>query len=299
MLDFNDLRFFASIVSHGGFSAAARALGIPKSRLSRRLTALEKHLGVRLLERSTRHPALTEVGQQVFEHAQAAIVEATAVEEVAQRMQAEPRGFVRVTCPIGLQKAITDGLPSFLVRYPKLRVLVISTDRRVDLINEGVDVAVRVRERLDTDADLQIHRIGRSRRILVASPGLAAQVAEISAPFELSALPLLSQFEHSLPTTWNLSSDARGEETLTFEPRFASGSFELLLAAAREGLGVALLPAANCQEDLASGRLVRVLPEWSGSDGILHVIFTSRRGMLPGVRAVVDFLTSALRNAAD
>jgi DNA-binding transcriptional LysR family regulator len=299
VLDFNDLQFFAAVIKHRGFSAAARALGVPKSRLSRRVTVLEEHLGVRLLERSTRHLALTEIGQQVYEHAQAAVAEAAAVEEAAQRMRAEPRGRVRVSCPAGLQGAIAEGLPAFLATYPMLRVLCMITDRRIDLIHEGIDVAVRVRERLDTDADLQMRRIGISRRVLVASPSFVATHPSIDGPEDLCNVPLLSQHEHPVSSTWNLATGDGRSETISFEPRLATGSFELLLSSARAGLGVGLLPAYNCGEDIQSGRLVRILPDWSGSDGILHVIFTSRRGMVPGVRAVVDFLADALKCAAD
>jgi DNA-binding transcriptional LysR family regulator len=106
MRDFNDLQFFAAVVTHRGFSAAARALGLPKSRVSRRVALLEELLGVRLLDRTTRGIGLTEVGQQVFEHARAAVIEAEAAEEAALRMQAEPRGLVRLSCPLGLQSAI-------------------------------------------------------------------------------------------------------------------------------------------------------------------------------------------------
>lgn len=299
MLDFNDLHFFAAVVNHRGFSAAARALGLPKSRLSRRVTVLEERLGVRLLERSTRHLALTEVGQQVYQHAQAAVIAAEAIEDVAQRMHAEPRGLVRMSCPVGLQGAVAERLPAFLTKHPKLRVLFIATDRRVDLIHEGVDVAVRVRERLDTDADLQMRRIGRSRRILVANPELAAKHPSVRDPSELAKLALLSQHEHPVSSTWNLTSQSGVTQTVTFEPYFASGSFELLLSSARAGLGVALLPAINCQKDIETGNLVRILPDWSGSDGTLHVVFMSRRGMLPGVRAAVDFLAEALKSATD
>src|SRR6201988_4246020 len=165
--DFNDLQFFAAVVLNRGFSAGARALGVPKSRVSRRVALLEERLGVRLLDRTTRGLGLTQVGQQVFEHARAAIVEAEAAEEAALRMQTEPRGLVRLSCPLGLQDVIASSLPSFLAAHPQLRVQCIATNRRVDLIQEGIDVAIRVRERLDTDADMQVKRIGVSRGILV------------------------------------------------------------------------------------------------------------------------------------
>lgn len=294
--DFNDLQFFAAVVVHQGFSAAARALRLPKSRISRRVALLEERLGVRLLDRTTRGLGLTEVGQQVFEHARAAVIEAEAAEEAALRMQAEPRGLVRLSCPLGLQDAIAGPLPAFLAAHPQLRVQCIATNRRVDLIHEGVDVAIRVRERLDTDADLQVKRIGISRRILVASPKLLAKTDAPVAPADLTKFPILYQEEQS-GGTWLLTAENGDTSSVQLEPRLATGSFELLIAAACQGAGIALLPTRSCQAALASGALVRVLPQWSGTDGILHLVFASRRGMLPSVRAVIDFAAAALKSS--
>jgi DNA-binding transcriptional LysR family regulator len=295
--DFNDLQFFAAVVLNRGFSAGARALGVPKSRVSRRVALLEERLGVRLLDRTTRGLGLTEVGQQVFEHARAAVIEAEAAEEAALRMQSEPRGLVRMSCPLGLQGAIAAPLPAFLAAHPRLRLHCFVTNRRVDLIHEGIDVAIRVRERLDTDADLQMKRIGVSRRILIASPALLAKIGAPSTPAELPNFPILHQDPQGAGA-WNLTAESGETTTVAIEPRLASGSFDILLASACQGAGIALLAAANCQEALASGALVRVLPHWSGIDGILHLVFASRRGMLPGVRAVIDFAAAALKSSA-
>lgn len=297
MRDFNDLQFFAAVVVHRGFSAAARALGLPKSRVSRRVALLEERLGVRLLDRTTRGLGLTQVGQQVFEHARAAVIEAEAAEEAALRMQTEPRGLVRLSCPLGLQAAIAAPLPDFLAAHPRLRVQCIATNRRVDLIHEGVDVAIRVRERLDTDAELQVKRIGVSRRILVTSPNLLKALGVPKSPADLANFPVLHQEEQGFGT-WELTSDNGETSSVPIEPRLASGSFEILMAAARQGAGITLLPATYCQDTLATGALVRVLPEWSGTEGILHLVFASRRGMLPSVRAVIDFVAAALKSSA-
>jgi DNA-binding transcriptional LysR family regulator len=294
--DFNDLQFFAAVVLNHGFSAAARVLGVPKSRVSRRVALLEDRLGVRLLDRTTRGLGLTQVGQQVFEHARAAVIEAEAAEEAALRMQAEPRGLVRLSCPLGLQDVIAGPLPGFLAAHPQLRVQCIATNRRVDLVHEGVDVAIRVRERLDTDADLQVKRIGVSRRILVASPNLLAKGGAPVSPADLANFPILHQEEQS-GGTWRLTSEDGDIGSVVVEPRLATGSFDVLIAAACQGAGIALLPARSCQEALFSGALVRVLPKWSGTDGILHLVFASRRGMLPGVRAVIDFAAAALKSS--
>ncbi len=295
--DFNDLQFFAAVVLHRGFSAGARALGVPKSRLSRRVALLEKRLGVRLLDRTTRGLGLTEVGQQVFEHARAAMMEAEAAEEAAARMQSEPRGLVRMSSPLGFQSVIAAALPAFLAAHPRLRVQCVVTNRRVDLIHEGVDVAIRVRERLDTDAELQMKRIGISRRILVASPSLIAKMGKPSAPDDLTDFPILHQDTRGA-SVWNLAAQSGETKTVAAEPRLATGSFDILIAAACAGTGIALLPAADCREALAAGALTRVLPQWSGVDGILHLVFVSRRGMLPSVRAVIDFAAAALKSSA-
>jgi DNA-binding transcriptional LysR family regulator len=298
MRDFNDLQFFAAVVAHRGFSAAARALGLPKSRISRRVALLEERLGVRLLDRTTRGLGLTQVGQQVFEHARAAVIEAEAAEQAALRMQAEPRGLVRLSCPLGLQSAIAAPMSGFLAAHPLLRLQCIVTNRRVDLVHEGIDVAIRVRERLDTDADLQMKRIGVSRRILVASPTLLAKEGEPTTPADLGKLPILDQAQQG-GNIWHLTADNGDTCTVAVEPRLATGSFDVLIAAACQGAGIALLPAAQCRAALASGALVRVLPQWSGIDGIVHLVFASRRGMLPSVRAVIDFAAAALKSSTD
>src|SRR5579863_6399311 len=137
MRDLNDLNFFAAVVAHGGFSAASRALSIPKSRISRRITALEERLGVRLIERSTRRFNVTEVGQDVYRHARAALAEADSIDEVASRRKGEPQGLVRISVPQGADRVIAAGLPRLLERHPRLRVQVIVLNRRVDLIDEG------------------------------------------------------------------------------------------------------------------------------------------------------------------
>jgi DNA-binding transcriptional LysR family regulator len=180
---------------------------LKKSKIERRRKSREcRILGVRLLDRTTRGIGLTEVGQQVFEHARAAVIEAEAAEEAALRMQAEPRGLVRLSCPLGLQSAIAASMAAFLAAHPLLRLQCVVTNRRVDLIHEGVDVAIRVRERLDTDADLQVKRIGTSRRILVASPRLLANKDEPTTPAELPAFPILHQ-EQQGGNTWFLTAE--------------------------------------------------------------------------------------------
>jgi len=144
MQDLNDLYFYVQIVDHGGFAPAGRALGLPKSTLSRRLAALEERLGVRLIQRSTRRFTVTEIGQTYYEHCKAMLVEAEAAQEAIDTLKNEPRGVIRMTCPIPLVNAYVGGmLADFMVCYPHVTVQMETTNRRVDLISESLDLALR------------------------------------------------------------------------------------------------------------------------------------------------------------
>jgi len=294
MQDLNDLNLFVAVVTHGGFSAAARALDAPKSRLSRRIAGLEEHLGVRLLERSTRRFQVTDVGEDVFRHARAAMSEAEAIDHIVLQRKAEAQGLVRVAAPPGADRLISRSLPALLARYPKLRVQVIVTNRRVDLIEERVDVAVRLREALDTDADLQMKVISRAAGVLVASPDLLALHGPLDSPLALRAYPTVSLTDTTGPDRWVLRNAGGDEMAIVHEPRLSSSSPSIVRQAAAEGVGVTVLPEWSCRELLECGRLVRILPEWTRRQGVVHMVFTSRRGLLPGVRAVIDFLAEAL-----
>ena len=293
--DLNDLYFFAAVVEHAGFSAAGRALGIPKSRLSKRVAQLEERLGVRLLQRTTRRFVVTEVGERFYTHCRAVLEEAQAAQDAVDELRAEPRGVVRLSCPVSLaQTVLAFLLPDFLARYPKMQVRVLSSDRRVDVIGEGYDLAIRVRSKLDTDANLVIRSFGVASTTLVASPALLKSYGHPATPDELAGLPALSMLEHEGAQVWELV-DAQGKQThVEVQARLVTGDFAVLLEAARRGLGVALLPDFVCAPAINAGDLVVVLPDWSVPQGTMHFVYPSRRGMLPGVRALVDFLAERL-----
>lgn len=298
MQDLNDLNLFVAVVNHGGFSAAARALDAPKSRLSRRIAGLEQNLGVRLLERSTRRLQVTEVGRDVYRHAQAAMSEAQAIDDIVLRRKGEPEGLVRISAPPGMDRLISRSMPGLLTRYPKLRVQVIVDNRRIDLVEERIDVAVRVREVFDTDADLQMKVLFRTVGILVASPELLAAQGEPANLWDLRTYPTISLTDARGPDRWMMRGPSGEEVEVVHEPRLASSSPSIVRQAAEDGVGVAALPEWSCRELLESGRLVQVLPEWSRRQGVVHMVFTSRRGLLPGVRVVLDFLAEALNPRA-
>lgn len=293
--DLNDLYFFAAVVEHGGFSSAGRALGIPKSRLSKRIAQLEDRLGVRLLQRTTRRFVVTEVGERFYGHCRAVLEEARAAQDAVDELRTEPRGVVRVSCPVSLvQTVLGHVLPEFLAQHPKMQVRLQATDRRVDVIGEGFDVAIRVRSKLDTDATLVMRTFGQSRVLAVASPDLLKQYGRPQVPSDLSKLPALTNHEHEGAHSWELL-DAQGERVVVdIQPRLICGDFAALLECAKRGIGATLLPEFVCGPGVARGELEVVLPDWSAPQGTMHFVYPSRRGLLPGVRAFVDFLAEKL-----
>ncbi len=293
--DLNDLYFFAAVVEHAGFSAAGRALGVPKSRLSKRVAQLEERLGVRLLQRTTRRFMVTEVGERFYAHCRAVLEEAQAAQDAVDELRAEPRGMVRLSCPVSLaQTVLAHVLPEFLAQYPKLQVRVLASNRRVDVIGEGYDVAIRVRTRLDDDGNLVIRSFGQTRTLLVASPALLDASGRPAEPHALAQLPALSMHEHEGAQLWELLGPTGKQVNVEIQARLISGDFAILLESARRGMGVALLPEFVCAPAIDRGELEVVLPQWSVPQGTMHFVYPSRRGMLPGVRALVDFLADRL-----
>jgi len=290
----DDLYYFAMVVEHGGFAAAGRALGVPKSRLSRHVNALEQRLGVRLLQRSTRRFVVTPVGEDLFRHCQAMLAEAQAAFEVVEQARAEPRGTLRVACPIALASAnLSPILPEFLARYPKVRLELVVENRRVDVIGERFDAALRVRTRPSGEDGLVMRSFASFGEVLVASPAYLERAGRPTDARELSRHATLS-FEPGERQHWTLH---RGEDEVVeveHTPRIICHNFPVLVAAATAGLGITLLPESVARAGLAQGTLEQVLPEWTLPLGILHVVFPSRRGMLPAVRAFIDFLVERL-----
>jgi DNA-binding transcriptional LysR family regulator len=297
MQDLNDLYYFAQVVAHGGFAPAGRALNIPKSKLSRRVAQLEERLNARLIERSSRRFRVTEIGQAFHEQAQAAVAAADRAQALVEASLSEPRGQVNFSCPSGLVELVAPMLPDFLCRYPRVKIRLLALDRPVDLIAEGVDVALRVRVKLETDAALTMRTLAHSRRILVASPAIANRLTS-SAITALAELPTLSTTDHLGDATWILEGPGGVVETINHKPRLACGSFLAVRDAAVAHVGVALLPDHTCAEALRAGQLVRILPDWAGQDGIVHLVFTTRTGLPPHVRAWIDHLAQRFKDPA-
>ena len=246
-------------------------------------------MGLRLIERSSRRFRVTDTGQAFYERCRAILAEAEQAEAVVAEAQSEPHGRIRFSCPTGMLAPIVGLLSSFLVRYPKVRLQIVATDRAVDLIEERVDLALRVRADLTSDAALTMRTLGQSTRIVVASPRLASRVQGVE---HLADLPILATNDSSDELEWRLETEAGRRRVLHVQPRLGCEDMALVRQAAVDGLGVAILPDHVCREALKAGQLVRVLPAWRGMQGIVHLVFTTRRGLPPAVRALIDHLAA-------
>jgi len=290
MEDLNDLALFAKVVEHKGFSAAGEQLGIPKSRVSRHIARLEARLGVRLLQRTSRRLTVTSVGQLFYERCQAVVAMGESARDVIHQAVSEPQGSLRVSCPITLaQFWLTPLLPEFMKAFPKVRLLLSVTNRRIDPVEEQVDVVLRVRRPPFDDSSLVVRRLGQTTDVLVASPSLLALDAGPVDPDDLANWPTLSIPGDGERQIWTLRSGTTVAE-VAHQPRLATTDMFALKRAALEGVGVALLPEIICGDELQDGKLKRVLPEWHCAVSEVQAAFPTRRGMLPAVRALVDFL---------
>ncbi len=291
MQDLNDLYYFVQVVEHQGFAPAGRALNVPKSKLSRRIGILEERLGVRLVQRSTRKFSVTEIGQSYYQHCKAMLVEAEAAQEVIDLTRAEPQGIVRVASPVALLHfQVGAMLAQFMADHPRVQVHLEATNRRVDVIQEGFDLALRVRFPPLEDSDLVMKILGESRQCLVASPALLKQHPPLHVPADLYAVPSVDLGGPQRDYVWQLDGPNGAAALVPHTPRLVTDDMMTLRQAALAGVGVVQLPTMTLREEFRSGVLVRILPDWAPRPGIIHVVFPSRRGLLPAVRQLIDSL---------
>ncbi|WP_313296710.1 LysR family transcriptional regulator [Diaphorobacter sp.] len=291
MQDLNDMLFFAEVVERGGFTAASRSLGIPKSRLSRRISELEQQLGVRLLQRTTRKLSLTEVGETYLRHCIAMREEAQAAADAVAQVKGTPRGTVRVSCPVTLaQTVLGELMPEFLRRNPEVRLEMHVLNRPVNLVDEGVDVALRVRMSLEESGSMVVKRLGDGVQLLVASPDLLIRQGTPQTVADLERLDSIAMPSSDGHNQICLLNAQGQEEIITMQPRYLVDDLLVLRYAALAGTGYCWLPDYLCHHDIAQGRLVRLLPQWNQPKAIVHAVFPSRRGLVPAVRSFLDFL---------
>ncbi|CEJ84371.1 Trancriptional regulatory protein, LysR family protein [Hyphomicrobium sp. GJ21] len=293
MQNLNDLYYFVQVVDHGGYASAGRALGMPKSKLSRRIIELEERLGVRLLQRSTRKLTVTEIGQEYYRHCIAMLVEAEAAQEAIDRSRSGPQGLIRVSAPPALVCfEVGPMIARYMAANPRVAIELDSTSRRVDVIGEAIDVALRVRFPPLETSDLVMRILGESAQRMVASPELVKGLSLPLVPADLSALPSLDLGPMVPKHAWELHCADGSSVRVTHKPRLVTDDMAQLLHAALEGVGIVKLPTMVVATHIALGTLVDVTPGWTPRSGIVHAVFPSRRGLLPSVRGFIDFLAA-------
>jgi DNA-binding transcriptional LysR family regulator len=297
IVDLNDLYLFAQVVERRGFTAAGEVLGITKSRISRRIAQLEARLGARLLQRTSRRMNLTDAGHELYGHCVAMIAEAHAGEDAVRRRLDEPVGRVRVSLPVAIADIVLARLlPGFMQRYPKVRLMVQATNRSVDLIEENIDVVVRGVGITLESSSLVKANLCSVRWALVVSPEYLARNGPIDTLEALvHADTLFNAPMSETETAWRLlgPNDAHHASPIG-KLRLQTDNLAVLKEATLAGMGVCGLPLYACTAELQAGRLKVVLPEWRPKAGNLVILFPSRRGLAPAVRAFVSFLKAEL-----
>ncbi|WP_420212137.1 LysR substrate-binding domain-containing protein [Burkholderia aenigmatica] len=289
--DLNDLYYFVQVVDYGGFAPAGRVLGLPKSRLSRRIALLERQLGVKLIHRSTRSFTTTEYGQIYYTRCKTMLAKVDAAQALITSAHTQPRGTVRLSCPIALLHTYVGAtLIAFAARYPEIRIELVGMNRKTDVIRERLDIAIYSKSDSLDAQDLVVRVLGQAAQCLVASPALRDRFGPPCTPADLQSWPSLGFGLPAAGHVWTLADPSGAQVAVHHTPRFVTTDLLTLRKAAIASLGIAQLPMMMVRDQLDDGALVRILPHWSPSRDVIQAVFSTRKGMPPAVRLLLDFL---------
>lgn len=294
MLDLNDMYYFVQVVDHKSITAAARALALPKSTISYRVNQLEAQLGVRLINRTSRQFAVTEIGAEFYARARSMLQEALAAESVVRQRILSPSGLVRISTAVATaQFALRNLLPRFCERFPKVRLMEHLSDAEVDIVAEGFDIAIRAHSQPLQDSTLIQRPLAPTPWMLFSSPDFFEGAKPPATPDDIAGRRSLFMVRGGVPHEWTLRRDDT-VSTVRLSPVLMTSCMLTLKDAAVAGLGMVALPGYVCKEELADGRLMRVLPEWTCGDAQLTALVPYGQNQLPSVRALLDFLVAEL-----
>ena len=295
-LDLNAAFIFTQVVAAGSFRAAAVQLGIPKSNVSRKVAELEAHLGVRLLQRTTRSLSLTDAGMAFMAQAENAISFMKAAEDAVTAIQIEPRGRIRISAPNLLANTLLPPiLGEFMQTYPQVELVLQLTNRHVDLVNERIDVAIRVGSL--ADSSLVATTIGQATMVLVASPAYLQKHGTPQHPQELSnhACLVFAVQASTNQTVWQLGKGRTALEVTLKNRPLICDDLNVILNMALQGQGIARLPLPFVAEECARQRLQQILPEWAKDAAPLQLVYPNAKHLLPATRAFIDFVKPRLK----
>jgi len=294
-LDLNDFYYFVHVVDRGGITPASRSLSIPKSTISHRMQTLEAALGAHLINRNSRQFSVTDIGLDFYKHAALMLEQAQAAEAVVKQRLVEPSGLIRCTTAVAVaQFATSKVLPQFLDRFPKVDVLQHITDQMVDIVAENFDLAIRAHSEALPNSNLVQRTLGLAPWRLFAGRCYIEKYGMPTRPKDLADHRALFMMRFGQSPLWRLRSSEGEEHTICLKPRLASEDMVGLKATTQMGLGIVALPAFICREQVSSGELQAVLPEWSAGESTLTALMPARHGLLPSVRAFMDFLVSEI-----
>lgn len=290
------MRVFRAVVELESFVRAAGRLELSAAMASKHVMHLERHLGARLLNRSSRHLSLTEIGKVYFEQCRDMLDNLDQIEATVGRTAVTPRGVLRLSAPVWFANPIfTRALAGYRARYPEVQFDIDLSGRAVNLVEEGFDLALRVSQ---APAPALIARpLGAIEFHLVAAPAYLARAGRPQRPAELARHAMIS---YALLGSGNelVFDGPQGRERVKFTPVLQTNNESLIHAAALDAMGIALLPSWQTDDDLAAGRLERLLPAWGMPSGTLCAVYTSRRYLAPKVRTFVDYLAGEGRLGA-
>lgn len=294
-LDLNDYFYFAHVVEKGGFAAAGRALALPKSLLSRHVRQLEDRLGVRLIQRTSRQFVVTDIGQAFYSRARAALDEMEAAEAEVRCHTDSLSGRVRLSCTVGMARyALGDILTGFLLENPGVEVVQNVTNEQLNLVEAGLDIALRGHVGALPDSGLIQRTVARAPWFLFASPAYLERAGTPSTPEDLGSHVGLKVGWRRVLGEWSLRGPKGARSTVHFRPKLCSDDMSTLKKATVAGLGIVALPGYVCRPELLAGELVYVLPDWLAADAQISLLKPTSRGALPVVRALTEYLCTEL-----
>ncbi len=290
-IDLNDYYYFVHVVEKGGFTRASESLGIPKSRLSRHVVQLEERLDTILIQRTTRQSKITELGEAFYQRARAALDQVELAEAELKRKKNTLSGQVTLSCSVGVaQFALKELIARFMTDNPQITVLQQVTNQNIDLIASGVDMSIRGHTEPLPDSTLIQRQLAVVEWNLFTSSDYQIDEKPIATPADITSHQTLSLGWQAAGDRWTLTHKSGTKESIQIGPRLKSDDMATLKEAAGAGLGIVALPAYTCRDELASGKLVKVLPEWHAGQAMLSLIMPRRKGLAPPVVALQEFL---------
>lgn len=292
----SEMEAFISVVDQGGFTDAARKLGISKSAVSKHVSALEERLGARLLDRTTRRVNPTEIGLAYYDRAASVVNSAIEADDMVSVMQSTPRGALKVSVPVSFATSqMSELIGPFLSKYPEITLNLVLDDRFVELVSEGFDVAIRIGQL--SDSSLIARKLAETRSLITVSPDYAEKHGMPTRIEDLSEHQLLHYSNLSTGNFWRFKSKQGQERHIRVGGRLTANNGEMLMKAAIDGQGIALVPEFIIGDALETGKLVEVLPNLQLENLGVFVVYPPGRYVQPKLRAFIDFLVEAFKDS--